>query len=200
MQFISNSVQFGKFLRNTYIEPLLYPIPIIKPLFFQALGCWALIERKYPNFSHSDLHTENLLVSIIDAPYQMPFLGKMIKKYYLTIIDFGYAKLNERNPQEYHEIYILFSRYLKVDPQFFPKFIVPALQPFMKPLAAENDVYNCVIIENLVGEKFSKFINIYVTESYQDRVPNGILPKHSFNTNIQFSSEELLKLPYFDDI
>jgi hypothetical protein len=192
MQFISNSMLFSDF--RQMIKTNSQNIKITKSLFYQALGCWALIEKQFPNFSHGDLHHENLLVSVIDAPYQMPFFGKVIKKYFLTIIDFGYAKTDERNPQEFHEILHIFTRFFQNDPDFFRLFIIPALAPFMKPVQKENDAHNCFIIENLLGESCPKFSTIFVTDTFDYK------QYKSLYSNIQFSAEALLRLPYFDDI
>jgi hypothetical protein len=191
MQLILNSVIFRRFCSDNLENYL-----ILKSLFFQALGCWALIERKYPNFTHSDLHGRNLLVSTVNAPYQMHFWGKNIKKYFLTIIDFGLAKLDQRNPQMYHEVLTRFQKYFDCDDTFFSKFIIPALAPFMKPLSPKNDYYNKKIIESLVGEYYKswEYKDIYLTTtSFGDKEDIAI-------PDVRFSSEALLKLPFFDDL
>lgn len=205
MQLISNSVTFQKFHDNLNSVPEFRIV--LKSLFFQALGCWALIERKYPNFVHLDLNSQNLLVSVVDAPYQMPFFGKIIKKYFLTIIDFGYASLDSKNSdfyvQKYHEVLLLFGKYYKNNSLYWLKFLLPALLPYMKPKSPENDYYNLTMIHSLVSDKESdtklRYLSQrqFLTKEYQENLDITVSVPLA---NVRFSSEALLKLPFFDDL
>lgn len=89
-------------------------LSIFKSLLFQIIFTFHAISSIYPDFKHSDLHTENVMLKVdsafvfdITKPQYLVFSINGIKRYVpyfgiiCKIIDFGFASIPEENIRSY---------------------------------------------------------------------------------------------------
>lgn len=89
MQFIPDSYTLFQSLPRLSTENPLY----FKSILFQIASFFALIEETMPDFRHTDLHFNNILITRPQV-IQMQLFNTSLKDIFATIIDFGLAENN----------------------------------------------------------------------------------------------------------